>query len=387
MDIFSRDTRFASGKASKNRAVKLGALCLIAISILLWARPSNSGQSVTASPDVPYETKDLTFDSSGVVLSGRLLAPRRAGKFPLIIYVTGSGDDDVTDGFYPRMLANAVAPSGIGIFVYNKRGVGKSQGTYSQTKFDERAQDTAAAFRFAKTLPEVDSRHIGMWGISQGGWVIAMAVGQAKDTDFAVLVSPGGVNPKRQMEFYLQNEWRRVGMNEDEIKKASALHEILYQYYTGGKNYEAAQSAVNEAVKEGWLDKYRQANFRQEVPKTNRLLNPAELDALVKKDPSELEFYRSPYSAPDYEQYYLDLTMPTLVIYGGKDSIVPISESRASFKAAFARNHNRNAEIKVFEEGDHGIFPPGESEPVPSYLEFMRDWILNAIQKPKSSRN
>jgi pimeloyl-ACP methyl ester carboxylesterase len=387
MDILSRDARFVSGKASKNPAAKLGALCLTTISILLWTRPSHSGQNATASADVPYETKDLAFDSSGVVLSGRLFMPPRAGKLPVIIYVTGSGDDDVTDAFYPRMLADAFAPSGIGIFAYNKRGVGKSQGTYSQTGFDRRAQDTVAAFRFVKSLPEVDSRHIGMWGISQGGWIIAMAVGQEKQTDFVILVSPGGVNPKRQMEFYLQNEWRRVGMNGDEIKKASALHEILYDYYAGGKNYEQAQSAVNEAVKQGWLDKYRQANFRKEVPSTNRLPNPAQLAALVKKDRSELEFYRSPYSAADYERYYLDLIMPTLVIYGGKDSIVPIAESRESFKAAFAKNHNRNAEIKVFEDGDHGMFPPGGSQAVPGYLELMRDWISNAIQKPKSSRH
>jgi pimeloyl-ACP methyl ester carboxylesterase len=387
MDIFSRDARFVCGKASKNLAARLGALCLTTISILLWTPPSHSGQNATASADVPYETKDLTFDSSAVVLSGRLFMPPRAGKLPVIIYVTGSGDDDVTDAFYPRMLAHAFAPSGIGIFVYNKRGVGKSQGTYSQTRFDLRAQDTVAAFRFVKNLPEVDSRHIGMWGISQGGWIIAMAAGQEKQTDFVILVSPGGVNPKRQMEFYLQNEWRRVGMNEDEITKASALHEILYDYFAGGKNYEQAQSAVNEAVKQGWLDKYCQANFRKEVPTTNRLPNPAQLAALVKKDPSELEFYRSPYSAADYERYYLDLIMPTLVIYGGKDSVVPISESRESFKAAFAKNHNRNAEIKVFEDGDHGIFPPGGSEAVPGYLEFMREWILNAIQKPKSSHH
>jgi uncharacterized protein len=235
MDIFSRDARFVCGKASKNLAARLGALCLTTISILLWTPPSHSGQNATASADVPYETKDLTFDSSAVVLSGRLFMPPRAGKLPVIIYVTGSGDDDVTDAFYPRMLAHAFAPSGIGIFVYNKRGVGKSQGTYSQTRFDLRAQDTVAAFRFVKNLPEVDSRHIGMWGISQGGWIIAMAAGQEKQTDFVILVSPGGVNPKRQMEFYLQNEWRRVGMNEDEITKASALHEILYDYFAGGR--------------------------------------------------------------------------------------------------------------------------------------------------------
>ncbi len=381
MDISSPDARFALGRLGENRTLRLVAVCLIAISILLWTGPSHSGQNAAARSDAPYATRDLTFDSSGVVLSGRLFAPRRAGKCPLIIYVTGSGEEDVTVDFYPRFLANAFAPSGIGVFAYNKRGVGKSQGAYSQTRFDLRAQDTAAAFRFVKSLPEVDSRHIGMWGISQGGWIIAMAVGQAKDTDFVVLVSPGGINPKRQMEFYLQNEWRRVGMSEDEIKKASALHEVLYRYYAEGKNYEQAQSAVNVALKEGWLDKYGQANFRHEVPKTNRLVNPAELDALVKKDPSELEFYRSPYSAADYERYYMDLTMPTLIIYGAKDSLVPIFKSRDAFKAAFAINHNRNAEIKIFEEGDHGIFPPGGSEPVFGYKEFMRDWILNAIQK------
>ena len=58
MDIVSRDAHFVCGKASKNLAAKLGALCLTTISILLWTRPSHSGQNATAAADVPYETKD-----------------------------------------------------------------------------------------------------------------------------------------------------------------------------------------------------------------------------------------------------------------------------------------------------------------------------------------
>lgn len=388
MDIFWRDARSAVRMLRNNRTFGLiGAiLCLTGVSSFLSARPSHLERSATAgASDVTYETRDLTFDSSGVSLSGRLFAPRNGGKFPVIVYVTGSGDDDANDAPYPRMLVDAFMPPRIGVFTFNKRGVGKSQGISSGTRFDQRAQDVVAAVHFVVRLPGVDPRHVGMWGISQGGWVIAMAAGHAKDADFAILVSPGGVNPRRQMGFYLENEWRRAGMKEGEIKKASALHEVLFQYYATGQNHDQAQSAVDKAAGEGWLDKYRQANFRTEVPKTNRLPSPEELEGSNKKDPAGLEFYRSAFMSADYHRDYLDLTMPTLVIYGGKDELVPVAESMAVFKKAFAENHNSRAEIKIFAEGDHGIGFPGTYEPVPGYLDFMRDWILRTIQNPKNS--
>jgi pimeloyl-ACP methyl ester carboxylesterase len=338
-----------------------------------------------------FDVRDVTFDSSGVSLSGRLFAPHNDShgaklNYPVAIFVTGSGEDDVNEGGYPRALARVFASSGIGLFVYNKRGVGKSQGSYSNSDFAERAQDTLAAVRTVRSLSGVDSRHVGLWGISQGGWVIGMAAGQSSDVSFVILVSPAGVNPKRQMDFYLQNEWRRVGMNEEEIRKAGALHDILFEYYAHGKNYQRAQAAVDEAKKAGWLDKYRQANFRQEVPQTGRLISPAELAALNQEDPTELDFYHALSIVADYHPNYLRLSMPTLVIYGGRDIYVPVAESMAAFKKAFAENHNQRAEFKVFEEGDHGIQAPGSAGFVPGYIEFMRDWIWKTIQKAQGSR-
>ena len=353
-------------------------LWLVAFVALSW-NPAEC-QHTAAASDNPFDVKDVAFDSTGTSLSGRLFAPRRHNsKYPVAIYVTGSGDDDVNEGGYPRALAKVFATSGVGLFTYNKRGIGKSQGTLSETNFAQRAQDTVAAFRYVKSLPGVDARHVGLWGISQGGWVIAMAAGRAEGIDFVVLVSPAGVNPKRQVEFYLQNEWRSAGMTEDEIKAATALHEILFQYFSNGKTYEQAQSAVDIAQRNGWLAKYRQAGFREEVPKTGRLPSPEELETLDKKDPTELELYRSPSTVADYYEHYLRLKMPALIIYGGRDTLVPVPESMGIFKKAFAQNQNRRAEFKMFEEGDHSIQPPGSPYLLSGYPEFMCDWMWKTI--------
>jgi uncharacterized protein len=367
-----------------------------ALILLCWSaacsRQSAPTTAADAPSDPPFDIRDVTFDSSSVSLSGRLFAPRRPhSNYPVAVYVTGSGDDDVIESGYPRDLAKVFAASGIGLFVYNKRGVGKSQGTYSNSRFAERAQDTVAALGYVQSLPGVDSAHVGLWGISQGGWVIAMAAGQASrqanDVAFVILVSPAGLNPKRQMDFYLQNEWRRAEMNDGEIKQAAGLHDILFQYYSNGKNYQQAQAAVDDAKKAGWLEKYRQANFREEVPKTGRLPAPAELAALNHKDPSALDFYHAPSIVADYYPNYLQLTMPALIIYGGRDIFVPVSESMAVFKKAFAENRNQQAEVKMFAEGDHGITSPGSPDVLlPGYPEFMRDWIWKTIQQTRDSR-
>ncbi|MGE8430153.1 MAG: alpha/beta hydrolase family protein, partial [Sphingobacterium sp.] len=71
-----------------------------------------------------WSTKDIVFKSEGINLAGTMLQPRRAHA--AIVLIHGSGQEK-------RMMefASYLAQNGIAVFTYDKRGVGKSEGTYA----------------------------------------------------------------------------------------------------------------------------------------------------------------------------------------------------------------------------------------------------------------
>ena len=45
-----------------------------------------------------------------------------------------------------------------------------------------------------KTRPDIDQRQIGLWGISQAGYVMPLVLSQSEDVAFMICVSCGGMS-------------------------------------------------------------------------------------------------------------------------------------------------------------------------------------------------
>ncbi|MGE8302563.1 MAG: alpha/beta hydrolase family protein, partial [Sphingobacterium paramultivorum] len=90
---------------------------LIAIYCVLFAQH-------TKAQSLDWSTKDIVFKSEGINLAGTMLQPRSAHA--AIVLIHGSGQEK-------RMMefASYLAKNGIAVFTYDKRGVGKSEGTYA----------------------------------------------------------------------------------------------------------------------------------------------------------------------------------------------------------------------------------------------------------------
>lgn len=71
------------------------------------------------------ERKDVEFSNATLRLAGTLYLPQRAANAPAVVLIHGSGETDRTSlRFYAEMFAQ----NGIVALVYDKRGVGTSQG-------------------------------------------------------------------------------------------------------------------------------------------------------------------------------------------------------------------------------------------------------------------
>jgi pimeloyl-ACP methyl ester carboxylesterase len=92
-------------------------------------------------------------------------------------------------------MANHFNRFGVAVLAYDKRGVGESGGVYvgrengSERNLTLLARDAAAGVAFVRAQPAIDQSQIGLWGVSQAGWIVPMAAVFDGEVAFTVLIS------------------------------------------------------------------------------------------------------------------------------------------------------------------------------------------------------
>jgi pimeloyl-ACP methyl ester carboxylesterase len=93
-------------------------------------------------------------------------------------------------------MARLFASEGMAVLTYDKRGVGKSGGTFvggmpagSATNLDLLAQDAAAAAAAMSQHPRLRGTPLGYVGLSQGGWIGPLAATRPPAVSFMVFFS------------------------------------------------------------------------------------------------------------------------------------------------------------------------------------------------------
>jgi dipeptidyl aminopeptidase/acylaminoacyl peptidase len=135
--------------------------------------------------------REVHFISSGVTFGATLIEPSGGKHLPAVALIHGSG-------LQPRPLfslwANFYASLGFAVLNYDKRGTGESGGQYpgesaTTEALSTYAGDAVAAARFLRALAEVDKSRVGLYGGSQGGWILPLALQRAPELTFGIVAS------------------------------------------------------------------------------------------------------------------------------------------------------------------------------------------------------
>jgi dienelactone hydrolase len=168
-------------------SLRLVAVALVAV----LAVGCGNGADGPSAPSTPL-TVD-TFPSGDIRLAYRLDLPAGAGPFPAIVMGHGSGQ---ATRHQLGAIAQGFINAGFAVLRYDKRGVGDSGGVYevagnvanSERVFPILAGDMIAGVEFLKTRREIDPARIGLFGVSQAGWIIPLAASRSSDVKFMVIV-------------------------------------------------------------------------------------------------------------------------------------------------------------------------------------------------------
>jgi len=159
---------------------------ILAVTLFLWMKKNNQ---------LPYRNYDVTYlnRESGLELAGTLTIPHTKLPCPAIILVAGTGRHERNCTMKGHQLFTAIADflarKGIATLRYDKRGVEKSQGTFTTNLTSQDfASDLQAGLTYLKTRTEVNASMIGLLGHSEGGLIVCMVAAASNDVKFLILM-------------------------------------------------------------------------------------------------------------------------------------------------------------------------------------------------------
>ncbi|MGI8465995.1 alpha/beta hydrolase family protein [Pectobacterium punjabense] len=195
----------------KKGKVWLGVLSIVVIAALFTL----SGLSDFELDNATVSTHHFASGQNDLV--GSLIVPKGIASPPIVLIVHGDGAQDrfSESGYLP--LINQFIDAGIGVFTWDKPGVGESSGDWLNQSMQDRIDEAGAALNAVRSLPEMDRRKIGFLGFSQAGWVIPFAAGQFQPA-FSVIVG-GALNWREQGAYYTRQKLAHAGLAGAEIER------------------------------------------------------------------------------------------------------------------------------------------------------------------------
>jgi dipeptidyl aminopeptidase/acylaminoacyl peptidase len=335
----------------------------------------NGRPDIEAGKDFGFTEVPVTFASGDVTLAGSLRLPPTPGRHPAVVYVHGSGPGTRNQ---ISLLAHFFLHRGIAVLGYDKRGVGQSGGDWRKIDFPELASDALAAVRFLRNRPEIDPQKIGLFGISQGGWIVSLAASRSADAAFFISHSGPGVSPRKQEFTMLTNIMTASGFSKEEVEGVLQSMSLLYEYGKTGKNGEKLDELVQK--------------LRQN-PKLADFLPP-----LSKEVDREKMYEKQEMGDPGWF-FHLDvdydpvpavkrLRSPGLFIFGKHDYTVPVDESVARIDEALQETGNTTCRVVVLPNAGHGVLEVDPAKPTQpaapmrlahGYLQLLGDWLDKAL--------
>ena len=275
-----------------------------------------SAQRMAAEAYTPHPVAYTAPD--GTPLAATLFVPEGDGPHPGAVMLHGSGTS-TRDNVWYMALVDAMASRGIAVLFPDKRGSGASGGDWTTASLHVLAEDALVGVEWLRRYAAVDSAHVGLVGISQGGHVAPMAAAASALVAYVVNISGSAVPLDEQVRHEVTQDLRRS-------RWPGFLHRPIRSIALG---------RIRDRHPEWW--------------RLNGAIDPI----------------------PSWRA----LTVPGLVLYGAEDEYdnVPVGRSVERLTALA----EPDLAIRVYEGSGHALYAEGTRRIRPEVLELLPVWILS----------
>lgn len=261
-------------------------------------------------------TTDITFTrSDGTTTTGTIHAPAGATDRPGVVLVHGSGT--ARSPQYAQ-VAEALARQGIVALHYDKR---TEDYTPAHRDFSLLADDALAGIAALRDRPEVNPAQVGLWGLSEGGWVAPLATSRSADVAFLITIGANSGAPAAQQTWANETRFAAAGVR-------GSMLDVL------------ARNGIRQIAGAG---QFAQADY-----------DPLPVLARIEQ--------------------------PVLAIWGDKDRLTPPGDSLRGFEEAFEHSGKTNYTLRTLPDAQHGGFTTTDGfdkgeQLAPGYAQLMGNWV------------
>ncbi len=271
--------------------------------------------------DIPYKKVN---DSTIVLLDIFLPKNSEKGKFPVVVQIHGGGwvqgNKDIPTNTYTEKTVLKLLENGFAVVSINYRLASK------EVHFPALIEDTKDAVRWIRKNENeyhFDTTNLGLWGGSAGGH-LALLAAYSTDKDF---IGDGELSQYSAKSNYVLDNFGPTEMN------------TIFQ--------------VNAGKFKLWLAKIFSKNI---LDIRSKLIFAVSGMSISNETKPAIHIFMDKISPVNY----LDGAVPTLILHGTKDNVVPISQSKNLLKEL--QNRKITSALEIVKDGNHGFNNISEEE-------------------------
>lgn len=195
--------------------------------------------------------EDEVIHSDGTRIAVEYAMPKKSSEKPgLLLFIHGDGpaNKNLDEGYYPAW--EVLSKENMISVSWDKAGIGGSTGNWLTQDMEDRKNEAELVLEWARQTFDIDPDRVGVWGASQGGWVISKLLTDNDSIKFAIGVAPA-VNWLRQGEFNTISEMTYEGYSSKEIEDKRLVEADITEYlqqndYQGYLNSGLDKKVISE---------------------------------------------------------------------------------------------------------------------------------------------
>lgn len=356
----------------------LAVVLLGAAVVSAATQPRRPQDEAVAKGPRPYTDQEVTYtsDHGAIKLAGTLSLPNSKGPFPAVLLVAAAGqmtrDEDAEGHKVFVVLADYLLREGVAVLRYDKRGVGASSGNFDKASFADLVADADAGFRYLYNHPEIDRRHIGIIGHSEGGSIGPAVASVDKDVTFVVAMAGSGLSGEFRVinsQVYLAQS---VGAPPEQQEAVRKIDEKIFNTVAQTPDDATARDRVAAVIDAALASK---AITEDQAKETRQDLR--------------VEFVRTELDDKPIE-YLKKVRVPVLALVGTLDKIVPpdpyvkvmqpVIDTIPGSKLQVLPNLNHV--MQTARTGSPQEFGTLEETISPVALKTIGNWIAQQVKQP-----
>jgi pimeloyl-ACP methyl ester carboxylesterase len=225
---------------------------------------------------------------------------------------------------------------------------------------------------------DIDADRIGLWGISQAGYVMPRLLSQTDRIAFVIAVSCPGQPGVEQGAFLMSEQARCAGASEEEVRRLRR-HFSAVEYAATHEEYLQLATALRGIPA---FDGLERLGVRSE-PQSEDEWHPPNLEG---------DYFRDPMDA------IARTTIPVLAFFGELDTQADPYQGAQAYRDALALAGNPASRVVLLPDADHNLIVSetgclgernrrsrrGWRDYAPDYLDILEQW-LRELREPGPS--